>query len=288
MPAHQRRSASANPVQEAAGGLDTRKLLATIERLEKQYGKGIVYRLGAKKRNRIERLSTGVPQLDAIIGGGLPKGRITEIYGRESAGKTSLLYALMGRQKVRAFIDMEGTLEEDQAAVFGNVVGSNFFVSRPYWGEQAWDVLLGLAEAGIPLIGIDSVPAMIPRAVFERKDASVQDRLGAVAKLMSDLLPRLAAICDKTGSTVVFVNQERDNIGASLWQEQTRTPGGRALKHMCSLRLQLAHRGFITKKAKKVGMITKVRVKKSKVSEPQGECEIEHVWGKGFVNDSFR
>lgn len=267
-------------------GLDTRTLAKVLERLEARHGKGIVHKLGSSRAKKLDRWLSGVPQLDAIIGGGMPKGRIVEIFGKESAGKTSLLYQLMGQHSVRGFLDMEGTVDEGHAAVFGNAVGSNFLLSRPYFGEAAWDIAIGLAEAGVPLIGIDSVPAMTPRAVFEKKDASEESRIGAVASMMAKLLPVLAAQCDRTGSTVVFINQLRENIGGFAWGEQEHTPGGRALKHWASLRLQLGHRGFITKKAAKVGMITKVRVRKSKVSEPEGVCEIQHIWGKGFTLDA--
>lgn len=267
-------------------GLDTRKLAQVLERLETRHGKGIVHKLGSKRAKKLDRWPTGIPQLDSIIGGGIPKGRIIEVFGKESAGKTSLLYYLMGLHSVRGFLDMEGTVDEKQAAVFGNAVGSNFLLSRPYFGEAAWDIAIGLAEAGVPLIGIDSVPAMTPRAVFEKKDASEESRIGAVASMMTKLLPVLAANCDKTGSTVVFINQLRENIGGFKWGETEHTPGGRALKHWASLRLQLGHRGFITKRGKKVGMITKVRVRKSKVSEPEGVCEIQHIWGEGFKLDA--
>ncbi len=266
--------------------MDVKKFGATVERINKKYGAGTIFLLGSKyQSSQLPKKPTGIAALDEVIGGGLPEGRLIEILGRESAGKTSLLYHIMGQYKARLFVNMEGTFDPERAAVFGNVVGKGaFFLSRPYWGEACWDIVEGAAESGIPLIGIDSVPAMIPKAVYEEKNIDHNARLGAVAKLMSERLPVLAAKAEKSGSTVVFVNQLRDTIGAMPFAEQTHTPGGRALKHWLSLRLEVAHRGFITKKNQKVGIISRVLVKKSKVGNPGGICELELIWGTGFKN----
>jgi recombination protein RecA len=271
-------------------GYDQEKLADTLRKLNKKYGAGFVYQLGTKYENAvIERISTSLPDFDSIIGGGLPVGRIIEIYGKESAGKTSLLYHLCSLFRIRGFVNMEGSFDPERARLFGNAVNQKgFILSRPEWGEQAWEILFGLVDSGVPFIGLDSVPAMVPKSAWENVEIGKKDKpnivqMGAVAKMMSERLPILAAKAEKTGSIIVFVNQVRDNIGV-LWGDTETTPGGRALKHYASLRIQVARKGTVVKKGKEVGIISAIRVRKSKVCSPGGRAELELRFDTGYAN----
>lgn len=263
-------------------GLNMELLGRVIEQQRKKYGKDALYLLSDKEETAgIPRVSTGLPELDAIIGGGLPEGRIIEMYGKESAGKTSLAYQFCSRFRHRAFIDPEGTFDRQRCLrVFGNQDGK-MLVRKPDTGEETMELVIGLADAGMPLIVVDSVAAMLPRSTFDKK---VEDnaRIGALAKMMSETLPRVVAACGKTGSIVLLLNQERDKIGAMMWGDTTTTPGGRALKHFASLRLQVARKGPIVRKGKQAGIISLVRVRKSKVSDPEGRAELPLYFATGF------
>lgn len=263
-------------------GLNLQILGNVIESHKRKYGKGAIYLLSEKEDGGdVVRISTGIPDLDAIIGGGLPEGRIIEIYGKEAAGKTSLAYHLLSLFRVRAFIDSEGSFDRKRCReVFGNTEG-RVFLRRPDTGEQALELVLDFAKAGLPLIVVDSVAAMLPQSTFDKK---VDDnaRIGALAKMMSENLPKLATLCNKTGSTVIFINQERDKIGGMAWGDPHTTPGGRALKHFASLRIRVARKGPILKSGKKVGIVSKLKVQKSKVSDPEGEAELPLYFATGF------
>ena len=264
-------------------GLNLEKLGRVIEQQKKKYGAGALFLLSEKEDGgNITRVSTGLRDLDSIIGGGLPEGRIIELYGSESAGKTSLAYHFCSLFNVRAFIDSEGTFDRSRCReVFGNTAGK-MFLRKPDTGEQAMELLLGFASAGVPLVVVDSVAAMLPESTFNKK---VEDnaRIGALAKMLSETLPVLAKYCDSTGTTVVLVNQIRDKIGAMQWGDPTTTPGGRALKHFASLRIKVARKGNIVKSGKKIGITSKLKVVKSKVCDPEGEAEIPLFFATGFV-----
>ena len=172
-------------------------------------------------------------------------------------------------------------------------------IYRARYGEDAFNKTIQFAKAGIPLIGIDSVPSMIPREDAEKvmksaeKDSIEEQRIGGTARLMNKYLPTIEEIIEVTGTTVVFINQVRDKMQAMLFGEKTDTPGGHKLKHSCSLRIQVARRAWIeipnknpanTAATEKVGLIMKCKVVKSKVSNPQGECEIPLFFDRGFVS----
>lgn len=272
--------------------VDLDKLAEALRRINKKHGQGTIYQLGSKYEDAaISRITTKLLDFDSIMGGGLPAGRIIELYGKESAGKTSLLYHLCSLFRVRAFINMEGTFDSDRARLFGNSINEKgFLLSRPKWAEQAWEVLFALVNAGVPFIGLDSVPAMIPKAAIEAVDAGKLDKnqqMGAVAKTMSEKLPILAMRAEESGTCVVFVNQVRENIGV-LWGDTETTPGGRALKHYSSLRIQIARKQTITKTIKgkptELGIISVLRVKKSKVCAPGGRAELELRFDSGYKN----
>src|ERR1041385_2057037 len=269
--------------------VDKQKLAALLEKTQKKYGRGALYLLGSKYEiAQIERISTGLGDLDEITGGGLPVGRFLEMYGPEGAGKTSMAYHFCGRVSLSIYVNMEGTFDPTRAKQFVN--GRKMLIRRPDWGEQAWEIMLDAADAGVPLIVLDSVPAMIPRGEFERNKKDTEDaaKMAVVAKQMSEKLPILATYAEKSGSTVLLVNQVRDNIGV-MWGDPLTTPGGRAIRHYASIRMQIARKQWISKtikgKGKTVGMVARLKIVKSKVCTPQGEAELTLDFVRGWINN---
>lgn len=278
---------------------DKAAIIELCNKINKKEGEGSVYTIDSKNANlKINRWSTGIEDLDAIIGGGMPEGRVVEIYGPESSGKTTLLYHLCSLHPLCLDIPIEGTFDAERAKVFGNRP-KQMLIYRARYGEDAFNKTIQFSKAGIPLIGIDSVPSMIPREDAEKvmksaeKDSIEEQRIGGTARLMNKYLPTIEEIIEVTGTTVVFINQVRDKMQAMLFGEKTDTPGGHKLKHSCSLRIQVARRAWIeipnknpsnTAATEKVGLIMKCKVVKSKVSNPQGECEIPLFFDRGFVS----
>lgn len=274
-------------------------IIALCNSINKKEGEGSIYSIGSKNANlKINRWSTGIEDLDAIIGGGIPEGRIVEIFGAESSGKTTLLYYLCGLHELCLDIPIEGTFDAERAKVFGNKP-KQMLIYRAKYGEDALNKTIKFAKAGIPLIGIDSVPSMTPKEDAEKvlksaeKDSIEEQRIGGTARLLNKYLPTVEEIIEVTGTTVIFINQVRDKMNAMLFGEKTDTPGGRKLKHACSLRIQVARRAWIeipnkdprnSAKTEKIGLIMKCKVVKSKVSNPMGECEIPLIFDRGFVS----
>lgn len=274
-------------------------IIALCNSINKKEGEGSIYSIGSKNANlKISRWSTGIEDLDAIIGGGIPEGRIIEIFGAESSGKTTLLYHLCGLHELCLDIPIEGTFDAERAKVFGNKP-KQMLIYRAKYGEDALNKTIKFAKAGIPLIGIDSVPSMTPKEDAEKvlksaeKDSIEEQRIGGTARLLNKYLPTVEEIIELTGTTVIFINQVRDKMNAMLFGEKTDTPGGRKLKHACSLRIQVARRAWIeipnkdprnSAKTEKIGLIMKCKVVKSKVSNPMGECEIPLIFDRGFVS----
>lgn len=272
------------------------KLCADINKKE---GEGSIYSIDDKNANlKIKRWSTGIEDLDNIIGGGIPEGRVVEIFGPESSGKTTLLYHLCGLHNVCLDIPIEGTFDSNRAKVFGNKKGQ-MLIYRARYGEDAFNKTIKFAKAGIPLIGIDSVPSMIPKEDAEKvlksadKDSIEEQRIGGTARLMNKYLPVIEEIIEVTGTSLIFINQVRDKMNAMLFGEKTDTPGGRKLKHSCSLRIQVARKSWIEIPNKnpsnsatneKIGLIMKCKVVKSKVCNPMGECELPLIFDRGFVS----
>ena len=279
--------------------MDKQAIINLCNQINKKEGKGSIYTLGSENANlKINRWSTGIEDLDAIIGGGMPEGRVVEIFGPESSGKTTLLYHLCGLHSLCLDIPIEGTFDSERASVFGNRP-KQMLVYRAKYGEDAFNKTIQFAKAGIPLIGIDSVPSMVPKEDAEKvlksaeKDSIEEQRIGGVSRLMNKYLPTVEEIIEVTGTTVIFINQVRDKIGAMMFGEKTDTPGGRKLKHACSLRIQVARRAWIeipnkdphnSATTEKVGLIMKCKVVKSKVCNPMGECEIPLFFDRGFVS----
>ena len=275
------------------------KLVADIDKKE---GKGSIIHLGSKNTNlKIPRWSTGIEDLDGIIGGGMPEGRIIEVFGPESSGKTSLGYHLAAMHDMALYIPIEGTFDAANAKVFGNRP-KQLLVYRARYGEQALNKTMKFAQAGIPFIVIDSVPACKPKEDVDKvmknvnsgNDANKETaRMGGVARLFHEYLPVLEEIVETTGTTILLINQVRDKMNAMMFGEKTDTPGGRAIKFYSSIRMQVARRAWIeipnknpknSAKNEKVGMIAKLKVVKSKVCNPMGEAEIPLFFGRGFVS----
>lgn len=272
------------------------KLCNEINRKE---GEGSIYSIGSKNANlKINRWSTGIEDLDNIIGGGMPEGRVIEIFGPEGSGKTSLLYHLCGLHNLTLDIPIEGTFDAQRAKVFGNRP-KQLLIYRAKYGEDAFNKTIKFAKEGIPLIGIDSVPSMVPKEDAEKvlksaeRDSIEEQRIGGTARLINKYLPVIEEIIEITGTTLIFINQVRDKMNAMLFGEKTDTPGGRKLKHACSLRIQVARKSWIeipnkspfnTATNEKVGLIMKCKVVKSKISNPMGECEIPLFFDRGFVS----
>lgn len=274
-------------------------IIALCNSINKKEGKGAIYSIGSENANlKIKRWSTGIEDLDNIIGGGMPEGRVIEIFGPESSGKTTLLYHLCSLHDICLDIPIEGTFDAGRAKVFGNRP-KQLLIYRAKYGEDAFNKTLSFSKAGIPLIGVDSVPSMVPKEDVEKvlksadRDSIEEQRIGGTARLMNKYLPAIEEIIENTGTTLIFINQVRDKMNAMLFGEKTDTPGGRKLKHACSLRIQVARKSWIeipnknpcnSATSEKIGLIMKCKVVKSKVCNPMGECEIPLIFDRGFVS----
>lgn len=279
--------------------IDRAKIMKLCEDINKKEGEGAVYSLGSKSKNlRIKRWSTRIPDLDAITGGGIPCGRTIEIFGAESAGKTSLAYYLCSLHEMCLDIPIEGTFDPDRAKVFGNTP-KQMLVYRARYGEKAFNRAIRFAEEGVPLIVIDSVPSLQPKDDIDKirkavnTDSEQEMRIGGVARLMDKYLPTLEDIIEQTGTTVIFINQIRDKMNALPFGDNIQTPGGHKLKHSASLRIQVARKQYIdipnhnpynTEAKERIGMIMKCKVVKSKVCDPMQSCEIPLFYERGFVD----
>ena len=273
--------------------MDIEQIQRLCKDIEKKSGKGSIFTTGKETRLNIPRWSSQIEALDNIIGGGIPKGRVIEIYGPESSGKTSLVYWLMSLHKLGLYIPIEGTYDEDRAMSIG-VKKKQMLVYRANYGEEALIAVIKFAKTGIPIICIDSVPACQPKEDIDKleKDVSNEARIGGVARLFSRALPAIVHICEETGTTLILVNQVRDKMNAMLFGEKEDTPGGRAIKFYSSVRIKVARRAWIeipnknpavSSDSEKVGIIMKAKVSKSKVSNPYGEAELPFFFDRGFV-----